>query len=86
MVATTDSWVLIRDAQGDMIMTRVMTPGDRYQVPEEEGLILFTGNAGGLDILVDGEIAPSLGRQGQVIRNISLDPDLLRQGEAIISQ
>ncbi|MEO1225275.1 MAG: RodZ domain-containing protein [Pseudomonadota bacterium] len=86
MRATTDSWVLVRDAGGDMIMTRVMTPGDSYQVPDEPGLTLFTGNAGGLEVLVDGQAVPALGQPGEVIRNISLDPDLLRNGRAVISQ
>lgn len=86
MRASTDSWVLVRDANGDMIMTRVMTPGDSYQVPDEPGLTLFTGNAGGLEVLVDGRAVPPLGQQGEVIRNISLDPDLLRDGRAVISQ
>lgn len=86
MRATSDSWVLIRDASGEMIMTRVMPPGDSWEVPDQPGLTLFTGNAGGLEILVDGELVPAVGQPGEVIRNISLDPDLLRAGQAVISQ
>jgi hypothetical protein len=34
------------------------------------------GNAGGLDIVVDGKPAPSLGSMGSV-RNVALDPQSL---------
>jgi cytoskeleton protein RodZ len=61
----------------------VLRPGDTYQVPTEQGLELVTGNAGGLEILVDGDPTPSLGGTGVVVRDIQLDPDRLREGTAV---
>lgn len=75
--ATGDSWVQVRDENGVAVMTRVLRKGDTYQVPEQEGLVLATGNAGALDILVDGNALASLGDFGQVVRNIPLDPEKL---------
>ena len=80
--ATAESWVQVNDARGALVMTRVLRPGDTYVVPDGAGLRLITGNAGGLDILVDGRVAPSLGGDGVVVRNISMDPQRLLNGTA----
>ncbi len=76
--ATQDSWVQVRNASNASIYTRVLRAGDTYDVPDEPGLTLLTGNAGGLVILVDGQEVPKLGRSGQVRRNVSLNPDSLK--------
>jgi len=81
--ATGDSWVLVRDANDNMIMTGVMRDGEVYQVPDQPGLSLWTGNAGGLDIYVNGELAPSLGDQGEVLQRVSLDGERLSSGTAV---
>jgi cytoskeletal protein RodZ len=72
-----DSWVQVRDASGELLLTQVLQRGDTYRAPDEEGLSLLTGNAGGLNIFVDGKLMPSLGPSGAVRRDIPLDPDLL---------
>jgi cytoskeleton protein RodZ len=41
----------------------------------------MTGNAGGLEIVVDGKPIPPVGAVGAVKRDISLDPERLIQGE-----
>jgi cytoskeleton protein RodZ len=75
--AVADSWVQVRDKASNLLFTRVLKPGEHYNVPNEPGLILVAGNAGGLDITVDGQEAPRLGDPGHVARNVSLDPDHL---------
>jgi cytoskeleton protein RodZ len=82
LVAHADSWVELRDASGAAIYSRVLRKDERYEVPEKDGLTMMTGNAGGLDVLVDGQAVPALGALGAVKRNISLDPDKLRAGTA----
>jgi cytoskeletal protein RodZ len=77
-----ESWVQIRDASNTPLLTRVLRPGDSYRVPNQGGLTMMTGNAGVLDVFVDGAAAPSLGAVGQVRRNIGLDADRLRAGAA----
>ena len=37
----------------------------------------MTGNAGGIDILIDGRAIPRLGPPGSVKRNVVLDADRL---------
>ncbi len=80
--ATHESWVQITEANGGAIFTRVLKPGDVYRVPGRAGLTLRTGNAGGLEVLVDGQPVPSLGALSQVKRSIVLDPERLLGGTA----
>ena len=75
-----ESWVQIRDASNTPLLTRVLRPGDSYRVPNQAGLVMMTGNAGVLDVFVDGSAAPSLGAVGAVRRNIALDAERLRAG------
>jgi cytoskeletal protein RodZ len=76
------SWVQIRDASGAPILTRTLAAGERVPVPDQPGLTLFTGNAGGVEILLDGRALPALGPVGAVRRNIPLDLKALQQGRA----
>jgi cytoskeleton protein RodZ len=75
--AVSDSWIQIRDKSSNLLFTRVLKPGERYNVPNQAGLTLVAGNAGGLDIAVDGTAVPPIGEPGRVARNVSLDPDRL---------
>jgi cytoskeleton protein RodZ len=71
--ATTDSWIQVRN--GDVLMlTRLLRKGEVYRVPEQKGLTLMTGNAGGVEVLVNGEVMPPLGAPGAVASGIPLDP------------
>ena len=67
----------MREESGNLILTRVLRPGDVYRVPNRENLTLLAGNAGGLEILVDGRVMPPLGPLGVVRRDISLNVDAL---------
>jgi len=78
IVAEVDSWIQVRNASRTGIFTRVLRPGDSYWVPNENGLSLMTGNAGGLRIKLDGAEGRPLGAEGEVVRDVPLDPDLLR--------
>jgi cytoskeleton protein RodZ len=78
--ATADSWIQIRDRDGSQ--ARILKPGEIYRVPDRPGLTMRIGNAGGVEVLVDGKPTPSLGQPGQT-RNVALDPDRLLAGTAI---
>ena len=75
--ASADSWIQVRDGQGNLLITRILKPGDTYNVPNQPGLVMVTGNAGGLDISVDGTALAQLGGSGQVVRDLALDPERL---------
>lgn len=80
---TEDSWIQVRDATGALLVSQLLHPGDSYRVPIEGGLALMTGNAGALQFLVDGSLAPSIGPPGSVRRDVALDPDSLLAGTAV---
>jgi cytoskeleton protein RodZ len=80
--ARLESWVQITNAKGESVFSRVLRAGETYTVPDEPGLVMTTGNAGGIDIVLDDKKLKSLGSVGLVRRNIPLDPQKLRDGSA----
>ena len=72
VTATMDSWVQVRGGDNELLLTRILRAGDRYQAPDRSDLVLMTGNAGGLEIRVDGKLVPPIGPVGEVRRNVSL--------------
>lgn len=82
ITAADDAWIEISDPDGNRLLSRTLRAGDSYRVPDREGLVFVTGNAGGLNIAVDGQPAPAIGGIGIVRKNVKLDPELLKQGRA----
>jgi len=74
---TDASWIEIKNKEGASILRQVLKPGDIYMVPPEPGLIMSTGNAGGIKIRVDGKELAPLGETGAIKRKIALDPAAL---------
>lgn len=72
--ATQDSWVEIKDRGGDTIFGRVLVPGDVYYVPSGNGYSATFGNAGGIDVWVNGKLAPKQGDEHVRKSGISLNP------------
>lgn len=75
--ATATTWVQVTDGQGRIVVKRVMRAGDTYSVPDGPGYSLVTTNAGGLDVVVDGN-AKSMGARGDILRGVPLNPDTLK--------
>ena len=82
ITAVDDSWVQVMGPDNELLLTRILRAGDSYRVPDRPGLLMVTGNAGGLEVRVDDAVAPSLGPLGVVLRNIALEPDRLLSGNA----
>ncbi len=81
--AKADSWIQIRGPGGRVVLMRILRTGDTYKVPEEKGLTLMTGNAGAIEITVDGKPVPAIGPYGAVRRDVALDAARLRAGTAV---
>ena len=62
-----NSWVEIEDVDGNVLMTRLMRPGETYVVPNINGLTFNTGNAGALSLSQGNVIVPKLGEVGEII-------------------
>jgi len=78
--AIADSWLQVGDGRGTTLFAQVLRAGDSYHVPDRAGLRFDTGNAGGLEITVDGRPVPGIGPSGSVRRNIPLDIEKLVAG------
>jgi len=77
-----ESWVQIRDTRANQtILDRVLRNGETFQVPTREGLVLTTGRAENLDILLNEEPSPVLSGVTGVRRGIALEVERLRQPE-----
>jgi cytoskeleton protein RodZ len=81
--ATLESWVRVTGPDNELLLEKFLRPGDVYTVPDRFGLLLTTGNAGGIEISVEGRIAPALGPIGAVRRNVVLDPEKLLAGTTL---
>jgi len=76
--AVQSSWVMVADDTGKTVFDRVLKPGESYSVPAKPGLLLTTGNGGGIVLSLDGKDLPKIDNGGtHVVRNIALDPDRL---------
>ena len=84
LTATEASWIQVRDLNtNELILSKVLLSGHSYEVPGRTGLGLMTGNAGALDVSVDGDDVPSLGKLGQTRQKIILNADRLKNGTAV---
>ncbi|MFL2830354.1 MAG: helix-turn-helix domain-containing protein [Candidatus Puniceispirillales bacterium] len=62
-----NSWVEIEDLDGNILMTRLMRPGETYVVPKINGLTFNTGNAGALSLSQGDVVVTKLGEIGEII-------------------
>jgi cytoskeleton protein RodZ len=79
--AKADSWIELREPRGRVVVNRVLAAGESLPIGEKPVLRLTTGNAGGLEIFVDGQPTSPLGEVGAVKRGVVLRAALLRPPE-----
>jgi cytoskeleton protein RodZ len=85
--ARADTWIQVRErGSGSVLFNRVLRPGETYRVPDRPDLLMTTGNAGGLEVVVEGDALPSLGGPGVVRRDLPLEPQALRQAVAALAR
>ena len=66
--------VLVQGADGHIFINRALNAGDTFMVPDMVGVTLTTGNAGAVEIDLDGVAMGTVGKNGQVGDSFSLDP------------
>ena len=81
--ALTDCWIQVRASDQSIVFSRVLKSGEVYTVPARTGLSLRTGNAGALEIAVNGKTVPPIGGTGTLRRDVALDPTELAAGTAV---
>ena len=75
--AAQESWVKVEDGRGNTVFSRVLVPGDIYYVPAGDKYKATFGNAGGIDIWVNGKLVPDAGADHSRKSGISLSPKSL---------
>ena len=78
--AEKESWVKIEDARGNTVFSRVLVPGDVYYMPLSDKFKGTFGNAGGIDVWVDGQLVKKVGPANTRKTGISMAPDALKAG------
>jgi cytoskeletal protein RodZ len=76
--AVSESWVSIRDEEGNNIAAKLMKEGDVVQIPEGTKAVMNTGNVGALEIYLGGQKIDMGGEVGEVRKNIDLSVDALK--------
>jgi len=71
------TWVEVKDARGRTELSRVLMPGDVYYVPAKGKFKATFGNAGGIDVWVNGELAPRIGQDFKKVSGVDLSPESL---------
>jgi cytoskeleton protein RodZ len=73
------AWVQVRDPRnGQVLVNRVLRPGEAWPAPVRDGLLLDTGKADSLEVLLDGQPQPLLEGLVGVRRNVALDVERVR--------
>lgn len=78
--ATAQTYILVKEMgpTGKVtILDRTLNAGESYRAPNKPGILLITGNAGGLDVEIDGKKVGTLGKSGETLRNIPVDASQL---------
>ncbi len=70
-------WVRIEDGKGKTILVDTLNAGDRFKVPNQEGLVVIARDGGLLAFEIDGRPGGTLGSPGEVLVNRTLDIDKL---------
>ncbi len=71
------TWVEVKDARGRTELSRVLMPGDVYYVPVKGAYKATFGNGGGIDIWVNGKLAPQVGPEYKKVSGVELNPEKL---------
>ena len=80
IIATQESWIQIKTIDEAILYSGVLDKGERFVIPQDRlnGATMKTGNAGGVQVVVEGRELPYFGEEGEVVRDIALDLDVLK--------
>jgi len=77
--ATEEAWIEVTDSKGTVLLNKILYAGDSYNPPANEKYGLSTGNAGALQLNIDGKAVGPLGAIGAEKKGIVLDSDTLKK-------
>lgn len=69
-----DAWIRVEDAQGHVLIERILAAGDTYRAPNQAGVILVARDASAFELLVDNASLGLAGPPTLVLTGKSIDP------------
>ncbi len=72
---TEESWIEVKDDQGNIIVSRLFHPEETYEFKNSENFLLKTGNARGVHLISGEKNLTFPGNLGEVKSGISLNPE-----------
>lgn len=75
--ANQDVWVRLSEPDGTVYVEKILIKGENLIAPNDQTLNLMTNNAAALSVYVDGQSVTSLGKQGEIIENVTLKHEKL---------
>lgn len=84
LLAVRPSWVRVSAADGTVLFEKVLDAGESYVVPQmETPPVLRAGNSGSVYFKVNGETYGPSAPGAQVVKNVALSPEALREKYAL---
>ena len=77
IVFQADTWIQVY-ADGNLKINGLFPAGATVRAQADEKMLIHTGNAGGFTFRLNGQPAKSLGRSGQVLTDIKITPENLK--------
>lgn len=65
---TDKNWVEFRNVKGEVLFSKKFEKDDVYYVPKGQDVLITTGNAGAVEIFLDGQLLGVLGQNAEIIR------------------
>ncbi len=66
------SWVEVRDADGAVLISRIMVPGEIFETERKNAPLLSLRDAGAIELYLGGERIGPIGQRGEAAKNIPL--------------
>lgn len=72
IAATRATWIEVRNQNGDIVISRIFVPGERFEIARQSGMIMSVRDAGAVSIIRSGESTGPIGPKGQPISAYAL--------------
>jgi hypothetical protein len=76
--AVSISWIELKDNHGEVLVSRILLPGEIFEVKRQSQPILSVRDAGAIEIYVAGKNMGLIGKKGQSARDINMVNTYLR--------
>jgi len=81
ILAVRPSWMRVRAADGSVVFERILDAGETWTLPQTEAApTLHAGNSGSVYFVIDGQAYGPAAAGANVVRNVTLAVDSLREG------